>query len=66
MSGALGMTLMICSPFIAAGVILAALKGMEKYSAWRYRRTIEKRNALQELYGMKPFRGTRGVYDDQH
>ena len=66
MNGALGMVMMICSPFIAAGAILAGLKGMEKYSAWRYRRAIEKRNALQELHGMKPFPGARRVYDDQH
>jgi hypothetical protein len=61
MSGTLGMVLMICSPFIAAGVMLAILKGLEKYSAWRYQRAIDKRNALQELYGMKPYRGTKAL-----
>jgi hypothetical protein len=59
MNGTLGMVLMICSPFIAAGVMLAILKGLEIYAKWRYRRAIEKRNALQELYGVKPFRGTK-------
>jgi hypothetical protein len=59
MSGTLGMVLMICSPFIAAGVMLAILKGCERYAAWRYQRAVEKRNAQQELYGIKPFRGTK-------
>lgn len=61
MKSTIGTVLMICSPFIAAGLMLAILKGSEKYSAWRYARAIEKRNALQELYGMKPFRGTKAL-----
>jgi hypothetical protein len=59
MSGTFGMVLMICSPFIAAGVMLALLKGVEIYNKHRYKRAIEKRNAEQELYGIKPFRGTK-------
>lgn len=59
MKETIGTVLIVCSPFIAAGVILAGLKGLEMYGKWRYQRAIEKRNALQELHGMKPFRGTK-------
>jgi hypothetical protein len=59
MSGALGMVLMIASPFIAGGAMLGLLKAIEHFNKRRYERKVEKRNALQELYGIKPFRGTK-------
>lgn len=63
----LGIGLMALSPFIAGVAFWGALKGIERYNAWKYRCDVERRNARQELYGMVPFRGTKKVsYDDQH
>lgn len=65
MNGTLGIVLMIASPFLAAAVILAGLKGIEIFDKRRYQRAIDKRNALQELHGMKPFRGTKALNPKQ-
>jgi hypothetical protein len=65
MSGTFGMVLMICSPFIGAGVILGILKGIELWNRRRYERAIAKRNARLERLSITPFRGVK-AYDDQH
>jgi hypothetical protein len=51
--------MVIASPFVLGGAILLADKLYRAFGKWHERRAIEKRNALQELYGMKPFRGTK-------
>lgn len=55
MKSTLGIVLMICSPFLIAGVILAAAR----YNRWRYERAVEERNAKLKRYGLTPFPGTR-------
>ena len=57
----------IASPFVLGAIILLADKLYRAFGKWSERRAIEKRNALQERYGLTPFRGTKEYrYDDQH
>jgi hypothetical protein len=51
--------LIILSPFIFAGAVLAILFGIERYNRRRYERKVEKRNAKCERLGLTPFRGTK-------
>lgn len=59
MKGAIGRTLMIASPFIAAFAIILAFKLYDKYAAWRYARAVKLRNANLVRHGLVPFRGTK-------
>lgn len=57
----------IASPFVLGAAILLADRLYIRIAKWLEKRAIDKRNALQELYGMKPFRGVKEYrYDDQH
>jgi hypothetical protein len=59
MKSILGTILIGLSPFIAAIAFLGILRAMDWYAKRRYQKTIDRRNARQELYGIKPFRGTK-------
>lgn len=63
MSPTFAILIMVLSP--AAGVLV--VKGFQRISRHRYERAVSIRDAKVELYGLKPFRGTREYrYDDQH
>jgi len=62
----IGVVVMILSPFLAAGVILAGLKGIERYNKWKYERAVAERNAKVERHGLKPFRGTKAYDAESH
>lgn len=51
--------LLVISPLLLGGAVLGVIKGLEKYSNWRYRRAVERRNARQVRFGMVPFTGTK-------
>lgn len=59
MKSTLGIVLMVASPFIVGGLILASIKGYEVYSAWSYKRAVRIRNEKLERFGLTPYRGTR-------
>jgi hypothetical protein len=58
--------MVIASPFVLGAAILLADWLYRKFGKWAERRAIEKRNAQQELYGMKPFRGTKEYDAESH
>lgn len=61
MKSTLGIILMGLMPFFAAGLFLIVLRAIDWHNQRKYERAIERRNALQELYGMKPFRGAKAM-----
>lgn len=63
MKGTLGMVLIISSPFIGAGVLLALLKAIDKYNRWRYRRNVAARDARLLRLNITPFRGTKKLLE---
>jgi hypothetical protein len=56
---AVAIVTMICAPFLAGAIVIAAIKGREKYAKWQYERAVEKRNAKLLRHSITPFRGTR-------